>query len=235
MWLLLGYPSNIHGYPSKYWNYTSRKKLGFFFLLLLFYPSSQKILLNIKGAEFNFRMGCILVLFLFLWIINVQLRNFRFLNFEFFYFRIQWYWLTLIPNCHFYDWNFSKTTFTYKILDEITLTHTGWAWKVQNFIFAISRSPKIHRIHKHSNTCEVLNFHLKLIFFFEMLVTLYSIRFNNNWNNQKLLITVVPSPLPCKWHDWVIMTIPTYTTTEMKINLVNGMIEWLQLSLLIPL
>ena len=42
---------------------------------------SQKILLNIKDVEFDFRMGCILVLFLFLWIIKVQ-----FTNFGFFYF-----------------------------------------------------------------------------------------------------------------------------------------------------
>ena len=94
----------------------------------------QNFLLNIKYVEFDFRMGCILVLFQFLWIINVQFTNFRFFNI-FFYFQIQRYWLTLIQNCHFYHWNFSKTTFTYKIVDEITLTHTGWAWKVQNFIF----------------------------------------------------------------------------------------------------
>ena len=30
MWLLLGYPSNILGYRSKYWNYTSKTKLGRF-------------------------------------------------------------------------------------------------------------------------------------------------------------------------------------------------------------
>ena len=35
-----------------------------------------------KDVEFNFRIGCILVLFLFLWIINVQ-----FMIFEFFIFK----------------------------------------------------------------------------------------------------------------------------------------------------
>ena len=42
---------------------------------------SQKILLNIKDVEFDFRMGCILALFPFLSIINMQFTNFRFLNF----------------------------------------------------------------------------------------------------------------------------------------------------------
>ena len=82
MWLLLGYPSNMLGYPSIYWNYTSKTKLGEFPLtprppkwitFLPFIP--QKILLNIKDVEFDFRMGCILVLFLFLCIINVQFTN----------------------------------------------------------------------------------------------------------------------------------------------------------------
>ena len=30
VWILLGYPSNILGDPSKYCNYTSKKKLGWF-------------------------------------------------------------------------------------------------------------------------------------------------------------------------------------------------------------
>ena len=30
VWLLLGYPSNILGYSSKYGNYTSKKQLGQF-------------------------------------------------------------------------------------------------------------------------------------------------------------------------------------------------------------
>ena len=88
-----GYPCHKLGYPSKYCNYTSKMKLGQFpkshippatpqwitFLIVIL----QKILLNIKDVEFVFRMGCILVLFMFLQIINVQFTNFRFLNFYF--------------------------------------------------------------------------------------------------------------------------------------------------------
>ena len=44
---------------------------------------SQNILLNIKDVEFDFSMGCILVLFPFLWIINVLCTNFLdFWNFD---------------------------------------------------------------------------------------------------------------------------------------------------------
>ena len=57
------------------------------FLILI----SQKILLNIKDIAFDFRMGCILALFLFLRIINVQFKNFGF-----FYFQNEQYWLTLL-------------------------------------------------------------------------------------------------------------------------------------------
>ena len=88
--------------------------------------------MNIKDVEFDFRMGCILVLFPFLWIINVQFTNFGFLKFWFSNIVILAYF---DPNYYFYHWNFSKATFIYKMLDEITLTHTGWAWKIQNVIF----------------------------------------------------------------------------------------------------
>ena len=50
---------------------------------ITFLPFSQKILLNIKNVEYDFRMGCIHVLLPFLWIINLQCTNFRFLNFLF--------------------------------------------------------------------------------------------------------------------------------------------------------
>ena len=92
VWILLVYPCNILGYPSKYCNYTSKKKLGWFphfpsppwstFLIFI----SQKILLNIKDEELDYRMGCILVLFSFL-LINVQFIIFGFLNFQLFYFK----------------------------------------------------------------------------------------------------------------------------------------------------
>ena len=103
MWLLLGYlsnileypsnileyPSNILGYPRKYWNYNSKKQFAWFphfprspwinFLPFI----SQFFLLNIKNEDFDFRMGCILVLFLFLWIINVQFTNLGFFIFKY--------------------------------------------------------------------------------------------------------------------------------------------------------
>ena len=107
MWLLLGYPSNILGYPSKYWNYTSKKQFGwfphsprlppvdkFFTLHLTFF------LLKIKDVNFDFRMGCILVLFPFLLIINVEFTDFGFWIFEFwiFEFWIFEFWIFLFSN-----------------------------------------------------------------------------------------------------------------------------------------
>ena len=95
---------------------------------------SQKILLNIKDVELDFRIGCILVFFPFLWILNVvQISDFWI--FDFFLFSKLPILAYFEPKIHIYHWNFSKTTFTYKIMDEITLTHTGWAWKVQNLFF----------------------------------------------------------------------------------------------------
>ena len=57
-------------------NYTSRtnrrqKSVD----ILLGYPN-QNILLNINDVEFDLSMGCIFVLFPFLWIINVQFIKF---------------------------------------------------------------------------------------------------------------------------------------------------------------
>ena len=95
MWLLLRYLSNILGYLSKNWNYTPKTKLGRFlhsrqpppqsitFLLFI----SQKILVNIKDVESDHSMGCIHVLFPFLWIINVLCTNFGFLKFWFYFFK----------------------------------------------------------------------------------------------------------------------------------------------------
>ena len=89
---MLGYPSNILGYPSKYRNYTSKKLFGRFPQVppcwITFLPFiSQIFLLHIKDVEVDFIMGCILVLFPFLSIINVQFTNFWFFNFQFFYFQ----------------------------------------------------------------------------------------------------------------------------------------------------
>ena len=109
--------------------------------------------MNIKDVEFDFRMGCILVLFPFLWIINVQFTNFEFLKFWFSNIVILAYF---DPNYYFYHWNFSKATFIYKILYEITLTHTGWAWKIQNVIFCHFWELKNSSHNKHSNTLQSL-------------------------------------------------------------------------------
>ena len=91
VWMLLGYPSNILGYPINSGNYTSKRKLWWFptsprpppvgnFLIFIW----QKILFNIKNVEFDFSMGCILDLFLFLWIRNLKFKNFWSFNFWFF-------------------------------------------------------------------------------------------------------------------------------------------------------
>ena len=50
-------------------------------------------------------------------------------------------------------------------MDEITIIHTGLPRKVTISFFAISRSSKINRTHKHSNTYGGPNFHHKAIFF----------------------------------------------------------------------
>ena len=160
MWILLGYPSNILGYPCKYCNYTSKKKLGQFphsswppidnFLIFI----SQKIVLNIKDVEFDFRMGCILVLFPFL----CKCAIYTFWNFEFLIFKISH--ISLFWSRKKNPLNFSKTTFTYQTMDEITLTHSGWAWEVQKLIFCHFWHLK-NLLHTHSNTCHRLNFHCK--------------------------------------------------------------------------
>ena len=62
-------------------------------------------------------MGCILVIFLCLWIINVKFTNFGFLNFGFSD------WLILIQNNHNYHWNFSKITFTSIVPFDSMLIH----------------------------------------------------------------------------------------------------------------
>ena len=72
--VVIACPSNILGHPSKYRSYTSNNLDGSpilpgppstvdnFFTLHL----TKKKILNIKDVEFDFRMGCILVLFQFL-------------------------------------------------------------------------------------------------------------------------------------------------------------------------
>ena len=171
MWLLLLYLNNILGYPSKYWNYTSKKQ----FVRLPHSPSSpakwitflpfisEKFLLNIKDVDFDFRMVCILVLFPFLLIINVEFTNFGFLNFRYFIFKysdigLLWSQITI------FIIEIILKLLLHKKYGWITLTEAGWAWKFQNFTFCHFWELKNHRMHKHSTSCHAFNFHRKLIF-----------------------------------------------------------------------
>ena len=93
---------------------------------------SQNILLNINDVEFDFSMGCILVLFSFLWIINVLCSNFGFLKLWFFFLNKR-YLLTLIQN--------------YNFIIEITLKQlllTKYGWNNRNWGRLIMKNPKLH-------------------------------------------------------------------------------------------
>ena len=131
------YPSNILGYPSKYWNYTSKKQFGRFLhspWWITFLPFISKIfLLNIKDVDFDFRTCYILVLFPFLTIINMQFTNFGFLNgyiFIFKYSNIGLLW--------------SKITI---FIIEITLKlllHRKYGWNNHNWGRLGLKSPKLY-------------------------------------------------------------------------------------------
>ena len=161
-------------------------------------------------------MGCILVLFLFLKIIKVKFTIFfYFWIFDFF---IGLLWLKITKK------NFievSQTTFTYKILDEITVTQAGQAWKVQNFIFCHFWEPKnlLHkRIFKYMPCAQFssffLNAHNNVL---NNNHVLKIIRINNNWNYQKIpsYHRMVPLrqwfPTAVPWHGPVpreLLTVP---------------------------
>ena len=69
-------------------------------------------------------------------------------------------------------------------MDEI-ITHGGWVWKVQNFIFCHFWQLKNL---SHTQTFKYMsriNYHRTFFFWGEMLITMSSIRINNNWNYQK--------------------------------------------------
>ena len=152
---------------------------------------SQKNLLNIKDVDFDFRMGCILVLFPFLWIINVQFTNFRFLNFFIFkYSDIVLLW--------------SKIT---NFIIEITLKlllHKKYGLNNPNWGRLGLKSPKLHffAISESSKIISYTNIQIHVTrsifiinwYVFLMLVTMSSIRINNNLNYQNLLITTIQSP-----------------------------------------
>ena len=82
---------------------------------------SQKILLNIKDVEFYFRICCILVLFLFLWIINLQstISDFWIFDFIFKYSDIGFLWSKI-------------NIFFIKIHLKLHL-HTKYVWKNSNW------------------------------------------------------------------------------------------------------
>ena len=123
-------------YTSKYWNYTSKKQFGQFphsprppFLPFI----SQFFLLNIKDVEFDFRMGCIPVLFPFLWIIDMQFTNFVFLNF----------WVLFFQKCDI-GLLWSKITI---FIIEITiklLLHTKYGWNNPNWGRLSLKNSKLH-------------------------------------------------------------------------------------------
>ena len=66
-------------------------------------------------------------------------------------------------------------------IDEITLTEAGWAWKIQNFIFAISGSSKFIA-YTNIQIYVMGSIFIVIIFFFEMHATMSSITINNCWN-----------------------------------------------------
>ena len=100
VWLLLGYPSNILGYPSKYWNYTSHTKFGQFPhsppVDNLFTLHLTKNIIEHKRCIILFQNG------LYTCLISVFFNNkramykFCFSEFLIFFFKNEWYCLTLI-------------------------------------------------------------------------------------------------------------------------------------------
>ena len=176
---LLGYLSNILGYPIKYCIYTSKKKLGQFPIppppppwITFLISISQKIFLNIKDVEFDSNMGCILVIFPFLWIINMKFKNYRFLFFK------------ISKICSFW----SKITIFIIEISLKLLLRIKYGWN----------NPDSHRLglknqkwqpknSSHTQTFKYISqaqFSWYTDFWGEMLLIMSSIRINNNWNYQ---------------------------------------------------
>ena len=161
MWLLLGYPSNILWYPSKYWNYFSKMKLGWF----THSPQSLPvdIFLNIhltkniiehKRCRIWFLDGlytCLISVFL-----NDKYTIYKFFIFCFSKLAILAYF---DPKLLFFSLELLLKYFYIQNIAEIT----NWGrlgLKSQKLTF-FARQLKIHYIHKHSNICHALNFHCK--------------------------------------------------------------------------
>ena len=138
-------------------------------------------------------MGCILVLFLILWIINVKFAKFQIFNFFIFkYSDIGLLW--------------SKITIFIieKSLKLHYIQNTGWDNPNSHRLGL--KSPKFHflpflgaqKFIAYTNiqihvTCSI--FIVNCFLFLEMLVSMSSIRSNNNWNYQKMIITASTVPL----------------------------------------
>ena len=121
-------------------------------------------------------MGCILVLFHFLSIINVQFTTCGFLNFLFFNYFIFNYWLTLIQNYHFCLWNYSKTTFTCRLGLKNPKLHffdiSGSSQFIVNINVQINVTHSIFIVNNWNYTIEITQ--LKL----------------HNWNYQSITIEI---------------------------------------------
>ena len=118
--------------------------------------------LNIKDVEFYFRMGCILVLFPFLWIINMQFMNFLFLFLKISDIGLLWSKITI---------------FIIEITIKLLLP-TKYGWNNPNWCRLILKNPKLHffAISGRSKFISYTNIQIHvtrsifIVFFFLMLV-----------------------------------------------------------------
>ena len=142
-------------------------------------------------------MGCILVLFPFLWIINVLCINFDFWNFDLIFSKmidIGLFW--------------SKITI---IIIEITVKQlllTKYGWNNPNWGRLGLTNPKLHFYDISGSSKFIVNINVQInvtrsifiinIFFWgDMLVTMSSIGINNNWKYQKTANYRRTIPLSC--------------------------------------
>ena len=193
MWLLLGYPSNIIGYPSKYWSYTSTTKLGWLPHSPLSPPVDNffnihftKNIIEHKRCRIRFYNGLYTV------IISVFMNNkreiYKFWIFEFLIF------------CFFKisDIGLLWSKITIFII-EITLNrllHIKYGWNNPNWGRFPLKSPKLYflaisgssKFIAYTNIQVHVTCSIFIVIFFKMLVTMSSIRINHNWNYPKLLI-----------------------------------------------
>ena len=123
--------NKLHWHQQRLHNNCTEPNLFNIYLTFLIFIS-QKILLNIKDVWFHFRMGSMFFLLPFLWIRNLQFTNCGFLKLLFF--KISQISLFWSPPKKFIIGIFLKLHL-HTNMDEITLTHTGWAWKFKKTFF----------------------------------------------------------------------------------------------------